>query len=314
MADIGSDYGRLARSAADLCAFMLVCRHGTFTAAARELRISQPSLSQRIKGLELVLQRALFRRTSTGVELTAAGTELYRLLDRPLEQTARRFAEFQSEGRRRSVLVAVDYAFASFWLLPRLPRLRADLGSFDLDILTSQDPLGVSGQTPDLTIYMASQSAANYCATLLLPEDVSAVCSPDLARRLGPLAVVDDLVAHQSLLLHLKSPDRHAPWFEWSGWLEELGMAKGSLVRETVFSTYEMVIKAAQGGQGIALGWHGLIDALLLSGELVRILPVSVVSDRGYFIDSTPPDADPRAKALRAWICAEAGQRRPGSN
>lgn len=313
MTDIGSNYSKLARSAADLCAFMLVCQHGKLTAAARELRISQPSLSQRIKGLEQLLQRDLFRRTSTGVELTPAGDELYRLLEQPLEQSARRFEEFRSESRRRRVLIAVDYAFASFWLLPRLPQLRETLGSFDLDILTSQDPLGVSGQDPDLTIYMADRRAASFTATMLLPEIVSAVCSPALAQRLGPLTGVEDLITNQSLLLHLKSPDRHTPWFEWSGWLEELGVRQRSLVRETVFSTYEMIIKAAQGGQGIALGWHGLIDALLATGELVKILPQSVASDRGYFIDSTRKDIGARGTAVRDWICAEAGRSAPHS-
>lgn len=290
---------------------MLVCRHGKFTVAARELRISQPSLSQRIKSLEEILQRDLFRRTSTGVELTPAGDELFRLLERPLEQTARRFREFQSDGQRRGVLLAVDYAFASFWLLPRLPRLRADLGSFDLDILTSQDPQGTTRHNPDLTIYMAERSVAPFSATLLLPEEVSAVCSPALAARLGPLAGVADLMRHQSLLLHLKSPDRHTPWFEWAGWLDELGAGGRSLQRETVFSTYEMVIKAAQGGQGIALGWHGLIDPLLASGELLRILPESLASERGYFIGSPQAEADPRAVALRDWICAEAAHQNP---
>ena len=306
MTDIGSHYGKLARSAADLCAFMLVCQHGKLTAAARELRISQPSLSQRIKGLEQLLQRDLFRRTSTGVERTAAGDELYRLLERPLEQSARRFEEFKSESRRRRVLIAVDYAFASFWLLPRLPQLREDLGSFDLDILTSQDPLGVSGQEPDLTIYMADRRAASFTATMLLPEVVSAVCSPALAQRLGPLSSAADLMAHQSLLLHLKSPDRHTPWFDWSGWLDEMGLRQRSLVRETVFSTYEMIIRAAQGGQGIALGWQGLIDTLLASGDLVQILPDLVASDRGYFIDSVRNDIGTRGAAVRDWICAEA--------
>lgn len=292
---------------------MLVYRYGKLTAAARELRISQPSLSQRIKGLEHVLQRELFRRTSTGVHPTAAGDELFRLLDRPLEQAAQRFDEFRADGRRSRVRIAVDYAFASFWLLPRLPQLREDLGSFDLDILTSQDPQSAIGQSPDLTIYMAERSAASYSATLLFSEEVSAVCSPGLAQRLGPLRGVDDLLAHQSQLLHLKSPDRSTPWFEWAGWLEELGVQQRDLAKETVFSTYEMIIKAAQSGQGIALGWHGLIDPLLDSGDLVRVLPDTVASDRGYFIDSSRKDIGARSADLRNWICAEA-QRQAATN
>lgn len=308
MTDIGSPYGNLARNAADLCAFTLVCRLGKLTLAARELRISQPSLSQRIRGLELRLQRDLFRRTSTGVALTSAGEELYRLLERPLDQTTQRFEEFRSARLHSRVLIAVDYAFASFWLLPRLPKLREDMGSFDLDILTSQDPLGVSGNDPDVTIYMADRRAASFSSTLLFPEEVSVVCSPTLAQRIGPLTGVEDLMAHQSLFLHLKSPDRHTPWFDWPGWLEELGLLQRKLSRETVFGTYEMIIKAAQSGQGIALGWHGLIDPMLTSGELVQILPETVASGRGYFIESIRSETGTRGAALADWICAEASR------
>lgn len=252
------------------------------------------------------MQRDLFRRTSTGVALTAAGDELYRLLERPLEQSARRFEDFRSARLQNRVLIAVDYAFASFWLLPRLPKLREDLGSFDLDILTSQDPLGVSGNDPDLTIYMADRRAASFSSTLLFREEVSAVCNPDLAQRIGPLSGVEDLMVHQSLFLHLKSPDRQTSWFDWPGWLEELGLLQRNLSRETVFGTYEMIIKAAQSGQGIALGWHGLIDPMLTSGELVQILPDKVASGRGYFIEIIRSETGTRGAALADWICAEA--------
>ncbi|MFE6779307.1 LysR family transcriptional regulator [Streptomyces sp. NPDC057702] len=53
--------------------FLTVVRAGTVSAAAQELRISQPSLSQQIRRLEQRVGSALFIRGSRGVELTAGG-------------------------------------------------------------------------------------------------------------------------------------------------------------------------------------------------------------------------------------------------
>ncbi|MFG2842879.1 LysR family transcriptional regulator [Kitasatospora sp. NPDC048296] len=58
--------------------FLTVVRAGTVSAAAQELRISQPSLSQQIRRLEQRIGAALFIRSSRGVELTAGGRAFLR--------------------------------------------------------------------------------------------------------------------------------------------------------------------------------------------------------------------------------------------
>ena len=58
--------------------FLAVVRAGTVSAAARELRISQPSLSQQIRRLEQRVGAPLFIRGSRGVELTAGGRAFLR--------------------------------------------------------------------------------------------------------------------------------------------------------------------------------------------------------------------------------------------
>ncbi|MFB6890752.1 LysR family transcriptional regulator [Kitasatospora sp. NPDC056327] len=58
--------------------FLTVVRAGTVSAAAQELRISQPSLSQQIKRLERRVGAPLFIRSSRGVELTAGGRAFLR--------------------------------------------------------------------------------------------------------------------------------------------------------------------------------------------------------------------------------------------
>jgi DNA-binding transcriptional LysR family regulator len=55
--------------------FLTVTDEGSFTLAARRLRIAQPSLSQQIQALERDLRASLLERTSRGARLTPEGRE-----------------------------------------------------------------------------------------------------------------------------------------------------------------------------------------------------------------------------------------------
>ncbi|WP_107925009.1 LysR family transcriptional regulator [Lysinibacillus parviboronicapiens] len=62
----------------DLKAFMGVVEHGSFTKAASESFVSQPSLSKSIKKLEDTLHVELLNRSTRNVDLTDAGNIVYK--------------------------------------------------------------------------------------------------------------------------------------------------------------------------------------------------------------------------------------------
>jgi DNA-binding transcriptional LysR family regulator len=59
----------------DLCSFQVLAEELSFTAAAKRLHVSQPSLSKRLQRLERRLGVALFDRTTSTVSLTPAGAQ-----------------------------------------------------------------------------------------------------------------------------------------------------------------------------------------------------------------------------------------------
>ena len=73
--------------------FVAVVDEGSFTRAARRVGITQPSLSQHIKALELELEGALLDRLPRGVSLTPAGRSLL-----PEARTAVRALERGRQG------------------------------------------------------------------------------------------------------------------------------------------------------------------------------------------------------------------------
>ncbi|MGQ7843527.1 LysR family transcriptional regulator [Granulosicoccus sp. 3-233] len=302
----GNSYGALARSSADLCAFMLVCQHGKLSLAAQAMQLSQPSLSQRIRNLETTLGRQLFTRHSSGVDLTHAGRELLRLLGQPLEQAATRFDQFLTHTGTERIVISVDHAFGSFWLLPRLPQLREESGTTDICIISSQDPRNSATPEADIRIFMARPAEVAAESVCLLAERVSAVCSAAFLASHREIRSVQDLSNNPSLLLHLASPAGNSCWIDWRQWFESHDIFCPQLPTETSFNSYEMIINAARRSQGVALGWHGLIDDLLTDGELVTLFPDSVSTDSGYYMSMIESDASPGILGIRDWILQQA--------
>lgn len=107
----------------DIKIFLQVAESGSINAASRALRISQPTVSQNIRDLELRLNTQLFIRNAAGVELTEAGV-LLRERALPMQRAAQtidymlRELDDKPEGRVR---VAAPDGVLSFWIAPRVP-------------------------------------------------------------------------------------------------------------------------------------------------------------------------------------------------
>ena len=75
----------MIRRFALLQTFVAVARAGKMKQAAHELALTPGAVSQRIRQLEEAAGRRLFTRTSTGVELSAAGEAMFVALAEPFQ-------------------------------------------------------------------------------------------------------------------------------------------------------------------------------------------------------------------------------------
>ena len=107
-----------------LRAFERIVRLGSFHAAARELNLTQPSVSQRIRELESVLKTPLFIRRGPRVSLTAEGHALVEYADRMLDTAGELVERFQSRDPLKGVLrLGLNESFALICLPELLQRL-----------------------------------------------------------------------------------------------------------------------------------------------------------------------------------------------
>ena len=110
----------------ELRAFEAAARHLSFKKAAAELGVTPTAISHQIRLLERYCGRALFRRRPRPLSLTDAGARLFPAIRGGLEAFATAIAAVKRDGHQQPLRVTTTNAFASRWLVPRLPYHRND--------------------------------------------------------------------------------------------------------------------------------------------------------------------------------------------
>ncbi|MEJ2722296.1 MAG: LysR family transcriptional regulator [bacterium] len=82
--------------------FYVVARQGSFSDAARELRVSQSSISVQIRQFEANLGHTLFNRLKTGVELTESGQVVFEYAEEVFHDVDRIWSDLEAMERRIS--------------------------------------------------------------------------------------------------------------------------------------------------------------------------------------------------------------------
>jgi DNA-binding transcriptional LysR family regulator len=229
---------------------------------------------------------------------TPAGAALFARIEPHLGAIAGALADLGREARAPEVLIAADYAFAAFWIMPRLAALGEAVRPVPISVLAAQTPSASLPAGPDIVVRMGAPDPAGG-ETRLIGERVSAVASPGFLKRHPGAAAPGDLA--RMPLLGLSNA---GGWFDWGGWFAHFGVAAPAGLRMTRFNTYDLVVQAAVAGHGVALGWHGLIDGKLGEGALVPVLPHVAESGHGYFISLARRPATGAARRAHDWIVA----------
>jgi DNA-binding transcriptional LysR family regulator len=168
-----------------LTAFLAVVRHGSVTAAAQELYVTQPSVSAAVAALERELGVELTERAGRNVRPTAAGREYARyanhvvgLLKEGAEVAGRVAAGAEQRLRLAAVLTAGEHLMPA--LIQNFREHRPEL-NVSLSVANRQEvfrslaahevDLVVSGRAPDEADFEAVAFADNDFALVTAPGD-----------------------------------------------------------------------------------------------------------------------------------------------
>lgn len=278
-----------------------VDRRGSLSAAAEALGLSQPAVSYQIRLLEQRVGLPLLQRLHRGVRFTDEGRRLLAIAERTVADVDSLQRSLRAAHRRPTVRLATDYAFSSLWLIPRMHAFRQRHPEIDLQIVATQRLGHHWREDADLAVAFGTAGEFATQGRLLMPERVVPVCAPAFAERLTEDARA---MLAGGPLIHLEA-DNLSPWLDWKSYGERAALAPIHLdgPGDLRFNTYALVIQAAMGGQGFALGWLGIIDQLLDSNLLVKAGQIVPVPKRGYWLVSgSESDA---AILLATWLVNE---------
>jgi LysR family transcriptional regulator, glycine cleavage system transcriptional activator len=280
-----------------LISFEAVARHGSFTAAASELCLTQSAVSKQVRALEESLHLTLFHRHARGIELNEAGQQLLIDVQPLLYSLVRTVERLQQAQDANTVAVAATHAVSHHWLFPRLtafnrahPEIRvsihssneiteADIGDYDFGILYGQ------GQWPSLEL------------APLFAEYIYPVCHVDYP-------VVEPGLPEALLSCQLIQLDSRA-WncLDWREWFGHFGINYQPPADALTFNQVTLVFNAALEGMGIALGWDFMVAGPIERGELKRAGRFSYETGRhDYLVHLRHKRLSKAAQIFRDWM------------
>lgn len=280
-----------------LHAFEAAARTGSISNAARELDLTQSAVSRQIQALEEQLGLELFVRDKQTIRLTLAGQSYARDIREALRRVSTASLNIRANPLGGTLTLGILPTFGTRWLAQRLPRFAAQYPGIHLNLFSRPTPFDFNLDSIDAAIHFGKPQWPDADFMPLFGESVLPVGAPELVSRFTFTTPQD--IRQAPLLILLSRPDA------WERWLADLG-APSEGIHGMMFDQFEMVIRAARAGLGLALLPSFLIAEELAAGQLVAALPEARPSpERYYLVSPTERGNYAPLVAFREWLNTE---------
>jgi len=278
--------------------FEVAARAGSFSAAARTLRIAQPAVTRHVANLEAWIGVALFQRHGNAVSLTAEGAAL-------AEQATGMFdrLELGLKALRRSgedeLVIGASFGLTHLWLMPRVSALRAAVKA-PINFLTSEDYRAFEEPAVDISIRFGRGDFPGKKSVLLFAEACQMIAAPGFLEAHPGLSAASVLqhVAERHLLDH--GDPRGVGWTTWREYFAQTEQVLPAGTRLQTVHSYPLMLDMVSRGEGIAIGSHGLEDDLVAQGLITRLGPTLRRPGYGYYlVYDARHEALPSFRAIR---------------
>ena len=296
-----SNYLRKIASFRSLFVFDAAARLRSFTLAADELNMQQPSVSAAIKQLEQALNVQLFRRSHRTVELTIAGEKLFAGVGQALATIERSVDAIHNMHQSRHVTLNSSSAFSNYWMIPRLHLLREAHPTIDLRMQSSDREPDLDAENIDLGIRLGDGNWTGCESSKIADEVIFPVASPRVMSAAKNLRSIPNLLHER--LIHLEEPIRERP--TWQQWFAHHSIRQVELQKGLRLNDYALVLQAAMAGEGFAFGWEHIVRNLLERKLLAARKDWAWRTGRGiYIVWSKSHGLNDQSKQVRDWILA----------
>ncbi|MEL6204254.1 MAG: LysR substrate-binding domain-containing protein [Pseudomonadota bacterium] len=286
-----------------LRALAAVYETGGIRPAGRLLGIQHSAVSRALHDLEAFLGAPLFEKCDgqRALQFTGAGAALGKSALAAMSELDAAVLRTREASHTNSVVIATAPSFAMRWLLPRIPLLSRSHPRIEVSILVDQARKSPLASGADLNVRMGPRPSSDLNPIPLMDETVFPVMAPRLWDRLGRPSKVDDLIGLP--LLHDRDPST-----SWGTWRSKIGPVRLNVRPGPRLTSSDLILRAAEQGQGIALARGRLAEQSLSTGTLLRPFgTVQLEIGTNYWIIANSETSTRRAVAsVVEWLHREA--------
>jgi DNA-binding transcriptional LysR family regulator len=249
----------------DLDIFSRVAVTGSMSQAARDLGMSPPVISKRIKRLEERLGTRLLQRTTRQIALTDAGRGFHERVLAILAsvEEAENWVAQRAMLARGPLRISAPTTFGRLHVAPHLVRFMARYPEIALDLSLSDSFVDVVGDGFDVAIRIADLADTSLVARRLAPNHRVLCATPDYLEKHGTPASLADLARHR-LLVH------NADHWRLEG---PEGAVTVPVTSAIATNSSEVIREAVIAGLGIALRSTWDVGPELRANRLTIVLP-----------------------------------------
>jgi DNA-binding transcriptional LysR family regulator len=273
--------------------FVRVARTGSFSAAARELDLSQPSVSRIIAALEDDVGGALVTRTTRAVTLTDVGSGYLTRVEAILASLDE--ADHEARGSRElrgSLRVAMPASFGVREIVPVLPGFLAAHPSLNVSLLMSDQRHDTVKEGVDVALRLGELADSTATARVIGRTHRLVAASPAYLKARGTPDIPADLATHAAIVGPAGTST--GTWsFQKDGQTVSVRISSRFAV-----SVNEAAVAAAVAGIGVVTTALWGCRAELANGSLVRLLAdwhLDEVEVHGMFTPGRRPKPSARA-------------------
>jgi DNA-binding transcriptional LysR family regulator len=248
--------------------FVRVVDTGSFSLAARQLRIGQPAVSKTVAQLEDRLGVRLLLRSTHGLTPTEAGRSFYEHARSSIEAAdeadmAARGAGANLSGRIR---ICAAVTFARLHVVPRLGAFLAEYPSLDVDIILDDRNTDLIEGGIDIALRMGQLTDSSLTARKLAECKRLVLDAPSYLETAGEPLVPADLAGHQTIVYDQRGGG--TAWtFQQNG--RQASVTVGGRVR---VNAAEGIREAVLSGLGLAIASEWMFSPELESGRVRPVL------------------------------------------
>jgi DNA-binding transcriptional LysR family regulator len=211
-------------------AFVLVVDTGSFSAAARRLKVGQPAVSKLVAQLEERLGVKLLVRTTRGLTATEAGLNFYGRARRSIEEADE--AEVAARGAASSLhgtlRVCAPVTFARIHLMPRIPELLARHPELEIEVVLDDRNVDLVQEGCDVGLRMGWLADTSLTARRIASGRHAVVGTSAYFARAGEPAAPGELSSHEAVIYDQRGGG--SVWTFRRGGAELVVTLKGRLV------------------------------------------------------------------------------------